>query len=265
MDTPTYPSLQVEIRGSIATVALDRPEVHNAFNETLIASLTQAFRELGAREDLRAIVLRGNGPSFCAGADIRYMGSSLHWTRAENIADATQLAEMLDAVNTCPLVVVGRVHGSALGGGMGLVACCDLAIAAEGTRFGFTEVRLGLAPATIAPYVIARIGQSQARSLFVTGERFDAAQALTVGLVQRVVPAADLEAAMDGVVAQLRGNGPQAMRAAKTLALRVPTMAPDEARAFTVGMIADLRVSAEAQEGLHAFAEKRKASWAEEA
>lgn len=265
MDTPQYPLVQVELVGSIATVMLDRPEVHNAFNETLIASITSVFRDLGAREEVRAIVLRGNGPSFCAGGDIRWMGASLAWTHEQNIADATKLAEMLAVVNACPAAVIGRVHGAALGGGVGLVACCDLVVAADDTKFGLTEVRLGLAPATISPFVVAKIGAAQARALFITGERFGADHACALGLVHRVAPADQLDAAVAQVVGQLRQNGPQAIRVSKDLALRVGTMGPAEATAFTVETIANLRVSPEAQEGLHAFLEKRKARWVEEA
>jgi methylglutaconyl-CoA hydratase len=265
MDTPLYPHVQVAVAGSIATVTLDRPAVHNAFDAELIASLTAAFRDLGAREDLRAVVLRGAGPSFCAGADVNWMRASLGWSRGENLADATRLAALFAAINDCPLPVIARVQGAALGGGVGLVACCDLVIAAEGTRFGFTEVRLGIAPATIAPYVIAKIGPSQARALFVTGERFDAARALTIGLVHVVVPPEQLDAALEETLRQIRANGPQAMRAAKALARHVGSMPHDEATSYTIAKIADLRVGDEAQEGLRAFLEKRRAAWVEEA
>ncbi len=265
METPAYPFVQVEVTGSVATITLDRPEIHNAFDATLIASLTAAFRAVGARDGLRAVVLRGAGTSFCAGADLTWMRASLGWSRDENITDATKLADLFDTVNGCPLPVVARVQGAALGGGAGLVACCDLVIAAEGTRFGFTEVKLGLAPATIAPYVVAKIGASQARALFVTGERFDAARAQAIGLVHTVVPADQLDDAVEAALRHLRANGPRALRAAKDLARRVASMPPDEARRFTVAMIADLRVGDEAQEGLQAFLAKRRATWAEDA
>ncbi len=265
MDTPTYPLVQVVVAGSIATVTLDRPAVHNAFDAELIASLTAAFRDVGARDDLRAVVLRGAGPSFCAGADVNWMRASLGWSREENVADAARLAALFAAINDCPLPVIAAVQGAALGGGVGLVACCDLVIAAAGARFGFTEVKLGIAPATIAPYVVAKIGPAQARALFVTGERFDAARALAIGLVQRVVPPEQLDAALDETLQHIRANGPQAMRAAKALARHINTMPHAEATSYTIALIADLRVGAEAQEGLRAFLEKRRADWVEEA
>jgi methylglutaconyl-CoA hydratase len=264
METPSFPLVQLEIEGSIATVTLNRPDVHNAFNAELITALTDVFRDLGGRADLRAIVLRGAGPSFCAGADVQWMRASLGWSREENLADAARLAALFAAINDCPLPVIARVHGAALGGGVGLVACCDVAIAAEGTRFGFTEVQLGIVPATIAPFVVAKIGTAQARALFVTGERFDAARAHAIGLVQRAVPADELDAAVAATLAQMRANGPQAMRAAKALAQRVGNMDRAAATEYTVQLIADLRVGEEAQEGLRAFLEKRTAAWVEE-
>jgi len=263
MSTASYPSLQVAVSGSVATVTLDRPEVHNAFDETLIASLAAAFRDLGARVDLRAVVLRGNGPSFSAGADVNWMRSSLNWPHEQNIADATALAHLFETINTCPLAVVGRIHGAAMGGGVGLVACCDIAIAAEDTRFAFSEVKLGLVPATISPYVIAKIGQTHARALFVTGERFDAARALAMGLVHRVVSADMLDAAVVATLKQLRSSGPRAIRAAKELALTVGDMPSDAVTSMTVETIASIRVTPEAQEGVRAFLEKRHATWVE--
>lgn len=264
-ETPTYPFLQVAVTGSVATVTLDRPDVHNAFNAALIASLTAVFRDLGTREDLRAIVLSGAGPSFCAGADLTWMRASLDWSREENLADAAAPAELFAAVNACPCAVIGRIHGAALGGGAGLVACCDIALAADTTRFGFSEVKLGIIPATISPFVIAKIGAANARALFLTGERIDATRAQQIGLVQRIVPAAELDAAIASTLKHLRTSGIQAIRAAKQLALRVPTLSPAEAKAYTINALADIRVTPEAQEGLIAFLEKRPAAWVEEA
>jgi len=265
MDTPTYPSLRVTVTGTIAAVVIDRPAIHNAFDETLIASLTAAFRDLGTRDDLRAVVLSGEGPSFSAGGDLRWMRASLGWSREQNHLDAIALATLFSTINNCPLAVVGRIHGAAMGGGAGLVACCDIAIAAQGTRFAFSEARLGLAPATIAPYVIAKIGQTHARALFLTAERFDADHALAIGLVHRVVPAEQLDDAVNTTLAQLRMSGPQAIRAAKRLALLVGGTPDETITNMTADVIADLRVNAEAQEGLHAFLEKRRATWVEEA
>jgi methylglutaconyl-CoA hydratase len=193
------------------------------------------------------------------------MRASLDWTRDENLADAMQPAILFQTIATCRLPVVGIIHGAALGGGVGLAACCDIAIAAEGTKFGFSEVKLGIIPATISPYVIAKIGRSQAQALFVTGERFDALRALAIGLIHQVVPAAELDAALGATLAQLRANSPRAMRAAKQLALRVPEVAATEVIDYTVNALADIRVTPEAQEGLRAFLAKRQAAWVEEA
>jgi methylglutaconyl-CoA hydratase len=264
METSPSPLVLIEVVGGIVTVTLNRPDVHNAFNAELIAALTAVFHDLGARADVRAVVLRGAGVSFCAGADVQWMRASLGWSREENMADAARLAALFAAINDCPLPVIARVQGAALGGGVGLVACCDVAIAATGTRFGFTEVKLGIAPATIAPFVIAKIGAAQSRALFITGERFDADRALAIGLIHRVVSPEELDAAVAATLAQLRANGPQAMRAAKALAQRVGEMDRATATDYTVQMIADLRVGAEGQEGLRAFLEKRRATWMEE-
>jgi methylglutaconyl-CoA hydratase len=264
-EQPSSASVLMQIHGSVATVTLNRPEVRNAFDAGLIASLTAVFRDLSARDDLRAVVLQGAGPSFCAGADVTWMRTNLDWTREQNIADAMTLAEMLATIDACPLAVVGRIHGVAFGGGIGLVACCDIAIAAADTRFAFSEARLGILPATIAPYVIAKIGPGQARALFLTAERFDATRALQIGLVHRVMPAADLDGAVEETVRQLRSSGPQAIRRAKDLIARLRSM--HDARPIaqiTAETIAQARVSAEGQEGLRAFLEKRRPSWAEE-
>lgn len=265
METSPYPGLRVAVTGSVARVTLDRPDVHNAFDQHLIASLTAVFRDLAGRADLRAVVLRGAGSSFCAGADVRWMRASLDWTPEQNEADAVALATLFESITACPLAVVAGVHGAALGGGAGLVACADVAIAAEGTRFGFTEAKLGLIPATIAPYVLAKIGPGHARALFLTAERFDAGRALQIGLVQRVVPAADLDGAVDDTVRQLRGSGPQAIRAAKQLIGLIAGVTTLDALPTTAATIARVRTGPEAQEGLRAFLEKRRPAWAEEA
>jgi methylglutaconyl-CoA hydratase len=265
MQTPESPILRIEEIGSVAAITLNRPDVHNAFDATMISSLAIAFEIVSHREDLRAIVLRGNGPSFSAGADTRWMRASLEWSHEENVADATALSNLFEAIATCPLPVIGVVHGAALGGGAGLVACCDLVIAAEDTRFGFTEVRLGLVPATIAPFVVAKIGQSQARALFITGERFDTARALAIGLIHRVVPEEELDAALAETLGHIRASGPLAMRVAKDLARRAGTLEHEAARQWTIETIADVRTGPEAQEGLLAFLEKRRATWAEDA
>jgi methylglutaconyl-CoA hydratase len=261
-DEDAYQHLRLSREGIAAVVTLDRPELHNALNERLIGEIQRAFARLSDAEDIRAIVLRGAGKSFCAGADLNWMRASLDFTRDENIADALQLADMLRAIDSCRHPVIGRIHGAALGGGAGLTAVCDIAIAAEETRFGFTEARLGIAPAVISQFVVPKIGQSHARALFLTAERFDAQRALAIGLVHQVVAFDELDQAVTRTLAEIGQNGPAGVRAAKTLARTVTALAPDEARETTAATIASLRVSAEGQEGIRAFLEKRRAAWA---
>jgi methylglutaconyl-CoA hydratase len=256
-----YQHLRVERRGFAAYVTLDRPEVHNAFNARMIAELQDAFGQIDGRDDVRAVVLRGEGPNFCAGADLNWMRSSLDFSRDDNVADALRMSDMFRVIDACRHPVIGRLHGAALGGGSGLTAVCDIAIAAEGTLFGFTEARLGIAPAVISPFVLRKIGETHARALFVTAERFDAARALAIGLAHRVVPAAELD---DAVASTLRSIGqcsPAGVRAAKLMARTVPQLSEDEARETTAATIAGLRASPEGQEGIRAFLEKRKALW----
>jgi methylglutaconyl-CoA hydratase len=243
-------ALRTERDGDFLTVTLARPEVRNAFDAALIAELAEAFVDVGRA---RAVILRGDGPSFCAGADVDWMRSSADLGYEDNLADANAMRQMLEAVDGCPAPVVCAAHGHALGGGAGLVACADIVIAQEGTQFGFTEVKLGIIPAVISPFVLAKIGGSAARRYFVTGERFDAATAWQMGLVHEVT--ADLDGSLERVVAELRSAGPRAMRAAKRLVLERPD-GPETAR-----RIAERRTSAEGQEGLRAFLERRDADW----
>lgn len=253
--------LDVRRNGPIATLTLNRPELHNAFNADLIAAIHAACEELARDAALRVLVLEGAGPSFCAGADINWMRESLDYSYDENLADAGRLAAMMEALDTLPLAVVGKVHGAALGGGVGLLACCDIVIAAEGTRFGFTEARLGLLPAVIARYVVPRIGAGHARALFVSGQRFDTAQALAIGLVHSVVPAAELDARVQQVATDLLRCGPQAVAASKALVRAVSTLPSAQARDYVIEAIAIARTGHEGQEGLRAFLEKRAPHW----
>jgi methylglutaconyl-CoA hydratase len=245
------PALRVERDGDVLTVTLARPERRNAFDAELIAELAEAFVDVGRA---RAVVLAGEGPSFCAGADVEWMRSSVGLTYDENVADATALRRMLEAIDACPAPVLARVHGHALGGGTGLVACSDVAVAAEDAVFGFSETKLGIVPAVISPFALAKIGPSPARRYFVTGERFDAATALRIGLVHEV--AADLDGAVERVLGELRTAGPRAARAAKRLVLDAPLEGQETAR-----RIAERRTSEEGQEGLRAFLERRKPGW----
>jgi methylglutaconyl-CoA hydratase len=254
-----YKTLAVDERDGVVTVTLNRPEVHNAFNDELIAEAVELFDGL-ARSAARAVVLRGSGANFCAGADLNWMSRMVSYTRDENVRDSAKLAKMYAAIDECPLPVVGRIHGAAIGGGVGLVAVCDVAICARESKFGLSEVKLGILPAVISPYVIAKIGETHARALFLTGERFDAERALRIGLVHRV--ADDVDAAVEETLAQLRTSGPEAVRACKKLIAHVAASELAEAVPYTIEAIAERRVSKEGQEGMSAFLKKEKAPWA---
>jgi methylglutaconyl-CoA hydratase len=253
--------------GAIARLTLARPEVHNAFNATLIADLRTVFTAL-AREgptELRAVVLAGEGPSFCAGADVGWMRAAIALDVEGNEQDAMAMADMFEAIDTCPVPVIARVHGAALGGGMGLCAVSDLAVAESGTRFGFTETRLGILPAVIAPFVIAKIGESHARALFPSGRRFDAVRAQRIGLIHEVVEGqAALDEAVEQAVDDVLAAGPTAVRAAKAIVREVRGVGHGSAKWHTARVIARQRTSDEAQEGFRAFAEKRPPAWAPE-
>jgi methylglutaconyl-CoA hydratase len=249
---------------SVVRVTLDRPEVHNAFNEVVIDELRRTFARLADEppERLRAVVLAGSGSSFCAGADVTWMRASLGLTREQNEQDAMAMAEMFDAIDRCPVPVIARVHGAALGGGMGLCAVSDIVIAEAGARFGFTETRLGILPAVISPFVIAKIGETHARALFPGGRRFDTLRAMRIGLVHEVVEGIEaLDQAVDSAVADVLAAGPTAARAAKAIIREVRGLPHESTRWHTARRIAAQRTSAEGQEGLRAFLEKRPASW----
>jgi methylglutaconyl-CoA hydratase len=249
----TEGGLDVHRDGGVLRVTLARPERRNAFDAALIAALADAFADVG---DARCVVLAGEGQSFCAGADVEWQRASIDLSFDENVEDAMRLYRMLEAVNACPAPVVARVQGYALGGGSGLVACCDIAVAAPDAVFGYSEVRLGIIPAVISPFVLPRIGPGAARRYFLTGERFGAETALRIGLVHEV--AEDLDGAVDSVVEALLQGGPEAVRAAKQLVREHPT---GEA---TAQIAARRRTSEEGQDGLRAFLEKRRPAWLEE-
>lgn len=255
--------LRVTRNASVATVTMARPEVHNAFNETLIAELHAAFKSLGTDAGVRVIVLASEGKSFSAGADLDWMRRMASASEADNRADAEKLAAMLRAIAECPKPVVVRVHGAAIGGGAGLTACADIAIASNSAVFAFAEVRLGILPATIAPHVIEKIGVGRALPLFLTGERFGAAQAAGIGLVQRVVADSELDAAVQQTVGALIAGSPAAQAAIKTLVRTVAASTRDDVDAYTSQLIATIRASEEGREGVAAFLEKRKPRWAE--
>lgn len=248
-------------RGAVATVAIRRPEVHNAFDEHVIGQLAEAFAELSVGSGVRAVILTGEGRSFSAGADLDWMRRAASLSEEENRNDATALPAMLRGVAECPVPVIAKVQGGAFGGGAGLVAAVDIAVAAESARFGFTEVRLGLVPATIAPHVVEKIGPGNARRLFLTGERFDAAEARAIGLVHLVASDKELDTAVDGVVAAILAGGPNAQRICKELIRDVGTNTA-EIDAYTASLIASVRGGAEGREGVAAFLEKRSPDWA---
>ena len=256
--------LAVERRGAVEHLELNRPEVRNAFNEDVIAELTVWARQAAQDPSLRVVVLKGAGKVFSAGADAHWMAKMVGYTRDDNVADARRAAEMFLALDTLPAAVIGRIHGAALGGGAGLTAICDIAVAEQSAIFGFTETKLGILPAMISPYVLPKIGPSSARELFLTGMRFSAARAKEVGLVHAVVPLEELDATVDGYVSEILSASPSAIAVAKALIPKVWGRSPAEAMAATADAIASQRVSPEGQEGLKAFLEKRKPRWADE-
>lgn len=260
--TPGYETLAVALQHGVAVVTLNRPDLHNAFNETLIAELTEVLNVLDADDAVRAVVLAGNGKSFCAGADLNWMKEMAGYSSAENLADAQALALMLRTLNGLSKPTVARVQGAAYGGGVGLTACCDIAIAAIEASFALSEARLGLIPATISPYVIEAIGARQARRYFLTGERFDAAEAYRIGLVHDIVPSAELDDRVNEVLGKLMLAGPRAQLECKAL-IRGVAHRPIDAAVIggTAEHIAAVRASAEGKEGVAAFLDKRAAAW----
>lgn len=260
MATP-YQFLRIRRDGAVEHLTLARPDVRNAFNEVVIAELTGWARTAAADAGLRAVVLSGDGPVFSAGADAQWMARMADYSQEENLQDARAMAAMFAALDTLPVVVIGRIHGAALGGGAGLTAICDIAVAADDTVFGFTETKLGILPAVISPFVLPKIGISAARELFLTGMRFPAARALTIGLIHQAVPLAQLDAVVQHVVDEVLTAAPTGVAAAKALIPRVWGHAPSDALDVTTRAIAAQRVSPEGQDGLRAFLGKRRPGW----
>jgi methylglutaconyl-CoA hydratase len=256
-----YQHLRRTDDGVVTTVTLARPESHNALNVGLIEELTDCFEEISDDDRVRVVVLSGEGRSFCAGADIGYMRETATFSYEDNLEDARRLATMFWTIDECPKPLVARVQGAALGGGAGLVATADVVVADEEARFAFTEVRLGIAPATIAPFVVRKIGTSHARSLFVTGEQVGAERAREIGLVHNVAPREDLDPAVEEKVWALLQGGPVAQATIKALLRRLETTEPMEAPGLTSRVISELRTGEEGQEGLVAFLEKREPGW----
>jgi methylglutaconyl-CoA hydratase len=257
----TFETISYSTENRIARVTLNRPEVHNAFNDIMIRELLEVFQEISKSDDVRVVILTGMGESFCAGADLNWMKRMINFTYEQNFEDSLKLAELFYLMYSLPKPIIAAVNGAAIGGGTGLVAVCDMAIAAEGARFSLSEVKLGLVPACISPYVIRKVGEGRCREFFLTGERATAQRALELGLVNQVVPLAELNMAVNGKVKQLLSSGPKAIAMCKELLKNVPGMSFDKAMIYTAEMIASMRIGDEGQEGMNAFLEKRKPRW----
>ena len=258
----SYDTLDITVTDKVATITLNRPDVRNAFNEASIADLTMAFDEAGQDADIRAIVLAANGTAFCAGADLNWMKKMAGYSQLENEADAMRLAEMLRTIYFSPKPVIAKVQGDCYAGGMGLVAACDIVVASDAANFCLSEVKLGLIPATISPYVIKAMGDQASRRYFLTAERFDAREAHRLGLAHEVVPVEQLDAKVAEIVKALVHNSPNAVREAKKLVRDVAGLPIDDVLlADTAGRIANIRASSEGKEGVASFLEKRKPSW----
>lgn len=261
-DSMTYETIRVDENKGVLTATLDRPDVHNAFNSVLITEAVDLFSSLERWPSVRAVVLAAVGPNFCAGADLNWMSTMVSFTREENIRDSALLAKMFSLMNESPLPLIGRIQGAAIGGGVGLVSVCDLAFATSHSKFGLSEVKLGILPAVISPYVIAKIGESHARALFLTGERFSAERAAAIGLIHGIAKdEGDLDRFVDESLTQIRGSGPDAVRACKKLIRFVAKHPPEESVPYSIEAIADRRVSEEGQGGMKAFLQKEKAPW----
>jgi methylglutaconyl-CoA hydratase len=254
-------TIQVEVEGRVGRVWLNRPEVRNAFNAIMIGELREALRALGRDEAVRVVVLSGRGTSFCAGADLNWMREIVRFSYAQNLAESLELAALHWELYSLPKPTIARVNGPAIGGGVGFLSACDMAAASTEAVFGLSEVKIGLVPACIAPYVVRRIGESRARRYFLTGERMDARTAGAIGLVQAVAEPEKLDGTVDEWIGLLLSSGPEAMVKVKELLRRVPGLDAEEVQRFTAEMIAGLRTSAEGQEGMAAFLEKRKPRW----
>ncbi|MGB8952116.1 MAG: enoyl-CoA hydratase/isomerase family protein [Candidatus Aminicenantales bacterium] len=256
-----YQTIILTRQGEVARIILNRPEVHNAFNSTMIREMQDAFRQAGDDAEIRVVVLTGMGKSFCAGADLNWMREVIQFSFEQNLEESMEIAELHHLIYTLPKPTIARINGTAIGGGNGFLSACDIGVASEEAKFGLSEVKIGLVPAAISPYVIRRIGESKAREYFLTGERFDAGRALEIGLINGIVPADKLDDTVDEIIRSLLSSGPEALASCKELIQKVPGMSFEEAKKFTARMIADLRVSAEGQEGMAAFLEKRKPKW----
>ena len=256
-----FDTILYSIENKIAKVYLNRPEVHNAFNEVMIAELTDVFIRITKDDEVRVVVLTGKGDSFCAGADLNWMKRMINFSYEQNLEDSLKLAELFYLMYSLPKPVIAAVNGAAIGGGTGLVAVCDIAIASENAKFSLSEVKLGLVPACISPYVIRKVGEGRCREFFLTGERLSAKKALELGLANQVVTADQLDQAVQEKANQLLSSGPKAIAMCKELLKNVPGMSFEKAKTYTAEMIASMRIGDEGQEGMSAFLEKRKPKW----
>lgn len=263
MSAKTFQTIQVEREGRVVRLWLNRPEVRNAFNAVMIRELREALEDVRRDEASRVVVLSGRGTAFCAGADLNWMREIIRFSYEQNLEESLDLAGALHDLYALPKPTIARVNGPAIGGGTGFVSACDIVVASTEAKFGLSEVKIGVVPAAISPYVVRRMGESRARQYFLTGERLDARRALEIGLVNIIAEPGKLDETVDACVGSLLSSGPEALASAKELLRRVPGMDFEEAKRFTAEMIARLRVSAEAQEGMAAFLEKRKPKWAQ--
>lgn len=256
-----YQTIEFEQKNSIATVYLNRPEVHNAFNGKMILELTNCFEEIHEMNDIRVVVLQGKGKSFCAGADINYMKGIAQFGYQENFEDAKRLARLFNMVYECPKPTLARIHGAAFGGANGLLAACDIVVAEENTTFAFSEVKIGISPATIGPYVLKRIGEFGGKELMMTGKRFKAAEAKKFGLINRSVKSAELDSVIGEYIQQFLTAAPKAVEATKELITQIIKDELTNTEDYTADLIAQLRAADEGQEGMAAFLNKRKPGW----
>jgi len=256
-----YKTIRCGIKDNVAYIDFCRPEVHNAFNDTVIYELTDLFGKLNEEKEIRVVVITGEGKSFCAGADLNWMKRVINQSFEENLKESNALAELFNMIYNFRCPVIGKINGAAIGGGVGFVAVCDIAIAGESAKFSFSEVKIGLVPACIGPYVVKKIGEGKAREFFITGERMKAKKAFKIGLVNAYVEDDKLDEAVDDLIKVIKSSGPEAVAVAKKLVSSVPNMSPEQYKPFTAEMIAGLRVSDEGQEGMNAFLEKRKPKW----
>jgi methylglutaconyl-CoA hydratase len=256
-----YETIVFSKDGKIARIFFDRPSVHNSFNSTMIKELSAVFEKIKKDKSIRVVVLSGKGKSFCSGADIKWLREIIDFSFEQNLKESLQLAEVLHNIYTLPKATVAMVNGAAIGGGIGFLSACDISVASEDAKFGLSEVKIGLVPAAISPYVVRRIGEGKAREYFLTGKRISAKKALEIGLINEVVPLKRLKTTVDDTANLLLSSGPEAIAACKELIHKVPEMNFDKVKKYTARMIANLRISAEGQEGMASFLEKRKPKW----